>query len=302
MNSNKLRQNGHLNASIEATAQSIIDAPGLEVLFAPGTSVYLPALGTENVETVARAASRIIKCGYEAVPHIAVRRIVSETAIESQLALLASCGVENCLLIAGDASLQGPYASTLSLLNSGLLDRFGFRKIGVAGHPEGNPVNASEPDMSVLQAKARFANTSDADFRIVTQFGFDANTFSDWAESLPELGISLPVHMGIVGPCSLLTLARYAAACGVGNSVRFLKKTPGKVAALARSYDPESLASVFEQRVATYPKSPVCKLHVFPFGGLRKSTDWLYERRSWAKQNIQRVPSGEHLISRQPTR
>src|SRR5207245_2183631 len=95
-----------------------------------------------------------------------------------------------------------------------------------------------EAAIAALRMKSAWAERSGARMRIVTQFGFDADKFIAWADGLAALGLDLPVHLGVAGPAKITTLLKYAALCGVGNSLNFLKKRSVSLAALATSHSP----------------------------------------------------------------
>jgi methylenetetrahydrofolate reductase (NADPH) len=271
-----------LEASIEIMPKQVLEYDELASLFPRGTWIYLPDIGVDDTDTMVAAARRIRHCGYEPVPHFPVRRISCAEALHERLTRFADgAGITNCLVIAGEAKKSGPYDKTISLLRTGLFDRFGYRKIGIAGHPELNSNYPKGTETQVLLSKAQLANTSDAEFRIVTQFGFDTSAFHSWAESLTEEGVNLPVHLGISGPAKLRTLIKYSARCGVGNSLNFLRKRASALTILATAYNPEDQAKEFEHLLSNGSKSLISQFHVFPFGGLNKTSEWLYERGSW---------------------
>ena len=75
-----------------------------------------------------------------AVPHIAARGIASISALENMLASYREVDVTEILLIAGGyKSPSVIFKSAIEVLETGLLQQVGIRKIGVAGHPEGSP-------------------------------------------------------------------------------------------------------------------------------------------------------------------
>lgn len=272
-----------LNISVEASSKQVLSTDGLDSLFPSGTWVYLTDVGIDSVETIVAAAVRLRACGYVPVPHIPARRIKGWNALEMRISRLTSeAGVDNVLVIAGEADSQmGPYSASIDILQSGILDQYGIRKIGIAGHPEGNPTIAVGNQYSILQEKANFARETDADMRIVTQFGFDADLFIQWADGLPERGITLPVHMGMAGPAKMTTLIKYAAICGVGASMSFLRKRGSALATLATGFDPDPILLKLEDHVSKNPYSPIRAAHVFPFGGLKKTANWLDETGRW---------------------
>ena len=105
------------------------------------------------------------------------------------------------------------------------------------------------------------------------------------AESLREHGVDLPVHLGVAGPAKITTLIKYAAMCGVGNSISFLKKNALSLTALATSHSPEGVVGPIEQHAIANPASAIKQIHIFPFGGLKKSSEWLVDRGSWKVHN-----------------
>ena len=89
------------------------------------------------------------------------------------------------------------------------------------------------------------------------------------------------MHLGVAGPAKITTLIKYAAMCGVGNSISFLKKNALSLTALATSHSPEGVVGPIEQHVLANPASVIKQIHIFPFGGLKKSSEWLVDRGSW---------------------
>ena len=156
--------------------------------------------------------------------------------------------------------------------------------IAVAGHPEGSPDFGEREAIEALKLKQAFGERTGASMRIVTQFGFDGAAFVRWAEGLRAVGVDLPVHLGVAGPAKVTTLLKYAAACGVGNSLDFFRKRFGSIAMLATSYSPEEVVGPIEQHALRTADSAIRQIHVFPFGGPKKAADWLFGRGSWGVQ------------------
>ena len=82
--------------------------------------------------------------------------------------------------------------------------------------------------MEALRWKQKFAETTDAEMALATQFCFEAAPVIAWAERLKSEGIRLPIHIGIAGPAKLQTLLKFPIACGLG--------TDGLIRAIARVY------------------------------------------------------------------
>lgn len=164
---------------------------------------------------------------------------------------------------------------------TGFLDKYGITHVGVAGHPEGSPDFSEEVAVEALRLKKFFGERTGAKVRVVTQFGFDGDKFVNWAEGLREHGIDLPVHLGVAGPAKITTLIKYAAMCGVGNSLSFFKKNTRSLATLATSHSPEGVVGPIEKHWQANPQTPIRQVHVFPFGGIKKAAEWLVQRGTW---------------------
>lgn len=276
-----------IDASIEATPKQVLEGDRLDGLFPKGTRVYLTDVGSTTVAEFARAAAILADAGYTPVPHLPARRIAGEADLRERLSLLTGeAGVSDVLVIAGSVDRPaGDLLSTMDVLNTGLISEFGIRTIGVAGHPEGSPdISAADITKAVAEKNA-YASANGVDMRIVTQFGFDPQRYIAWAYELAAAGNRLPIHVGVSGPARITTLLKYAALCGVGPSLDFLKKRATSVMALAAGFSPEAVVGPIEEHLSEHPGCPIAQLHVFPFGGLRKSAEWLAERGSWFGSN-----------------
>jgi methylenetetrahydrofolate reductase (NADPH) len=271
-----------IGASIEVSTKHILDGKLDAGMLPGGTRVYLTDVGIDPLPDMVAAAKSITNLGYSAVPHVPARRIESEAALDRRMgAMVNEAGVTDILVIAGEAPEQmGPYSQTLDVLRTGIADRHGIKFIGVGGHPEGNSAYQGRDVTAVLQEKLAHRSESDAEFRIVTQFGFDGPGFVTWAKAIAEAGIDAPVHLGVAGPAKITTLIKYAAMCGVGNSLSFFKKRTGALTALATQHSPEDVVGPIEQ--AWFDGvGHIAQIHVFPFGGLKNSSDWLWNRGSF---------------------
>ena len=114
---------------------------------------------------------------------------------------------------------------------------------------------------------------------VVTQFGFDPSAFLAWLVELRERGIDAPVRIGVPGPAGIKRLLGFAARCGVGASTSVLRKYGISVTNLLGSAGPDRLVDAFAAGLG--PQHGRVRLHFYPFGGLRKTVEWIadYERR-----------------------
>ncbi len=278
-------------------AEAFIDAFSLEVSakampalraeagrIAPGTTISIPYLASEDDDARLAAARTVRALGFEPMPHLSARRIESRVALERFLERAASeAGVAKCLLIAGDLSAPaGPYADSTSIIETGLLERFGIKVVGIGGHPEGHPVMSSDDRWQALERKCRAIESRGMAPLIITQFAFDADIVLAWLNVLRARGINVPVLVGVPGPASITRLLRYAAMCGVGASASMLARYGVSIGRLLGTAGPEVFVDqLVSGRTAGHGQiSP----HFFPFGGIAPSLDWIerYRRRTSA--------------------
>lgn len=244
----------------------------------PGAVVAVTFLpGSALGETVATAV-RLRREGFEPMPHLAARSIASRADLDDALARLAGeAGATRAMVLAGAVARPlGPYASSMDLLETGLLDRHGIRHIGLAGHPEGSP---DIPDAALAEAlawKNAFADRTDADCELVTQFVFDAAPVLAWEARIRAAGNRLPIRVGLPGLATVKTLIGHARACGIGPSMHVLLRRARSLAKLMSVAAPDALAADLARHRLAHPDSLIRGVHLYPLGGLRRSAAWSY--------------------------
>src|SRR6478735_11397081 len=127
--------------SLEMTGK---DVPGLEEAkhaIPLGTKVNVTFLGNEDLEMRVAAAKAVKELGFVPVPHISARRLKSQDELEEFLGRLQEVGAtEHVFAVGGDpAEPEGPYPDSLTVIRSGVLQKFGVREVSIAGYPEGHP-------------------------------------------------------------------------------------------------------------------------------------------------------------------
>ena len=127
---------------------------------------------------------------------------------------------------------------------------------------------------AALKWKNDFQTRTDAKMAIATQFAFEAKPIIDWANSLAEAGITLPVHIGIAGPAKLQTLIKFAIACGVGPSLKVLQKRAMDVTKLLLPYEPTEVIRDLALHKAAHPDFNISHVHFFPLGGIKTNANW----------------------------
>lgn len=283
MTETRLTPRGHLAASTEMSPKQVVEKTELLAHIPVGTRVYVTDLGNAPEDMIVAAAGLLRDQGMVPVPHMAARRYPSVAAFEQRInRLVHEAGVTDVLAIAGETDKAGPLTSSVALLETGLFDKLGIKTIAVAGHPEGAPDIKPEVIRAFLMRKHELALNSDARFLMVTQFGFDPSKVNQWLDEIQSWGNKFPVHIGVAGPAKMTTLLKFAAFAGVENSLNFLKKRGGSVVSMLAGYDPNTMVNPLEARLVTRPHTQLAQIHVYPFGGIEKTSEWLTTRGSWS--------------------
>ncbi|MCP3048425.1 methylenetetrahydrofolate reductase [Xanthomonas euvesicatoria pv. allii] len=270
--------------SLEVSAKDIGALTNAAPRILPGCAMFIPYLPGQNEAARLAAAQMVRSLGFEPVPHLSARRIGSLGELQACVArLVDEAGVTRCLVIAGDPSTpKGPFPDSVSLIETGVFERSGIRTIAVAGHPEGHPILRTTEQWDVLERKCRSIQERGMAPLIVTQFGFDADIVVTWLEALRARGMTHPVRVGVPGPASVAVLARYAASCGVGACASVLSNYGISIGKLFGNAGPDRFVDRLVSRL-TEAHGDV-RLHLFPFGGIAQSVEWVAHYRSRASQ------------------
>jgi methylenetetrahydrofolate reductase (NADPH) len=262
--------------SIETTVREAARIERFGDSLRPGTCVYIAHVpGTDWQKTVA-LATRLRKEQMEPVPHIVARRISSLTQLDEVLSRLVSeAGVRQVLAVAGDIEKPiGELDSALQILEMGIFEKHGLRKIGVAGHPEGHKDVSDTVLQDALKRKNEYARQTGADVYIVTQFSFSAEPVGAWeAANGPEVN-RLPFTVGVPGLATIKTLLKYALECGVGPSMHALSKHAASLTKLLTVAAPDELIVGLASYKKRNAQTLMNGIHFFPFGGLKRTADW----------------------------
>jgi methylenetetrahydrofolate reductase (NADPH) len=268
-------------ASIEITAKQIDKLPFLQQSFRPGTRVFVALIDAGDRAGQIDAVRALHQAGFSPVPHIPARFIVDEDDLRMRLD--AFCGeghVQDVLVLGGGAPQPiGKFDATLQLLQTGAFANRGLKRIGIAGHPEGNPdITKKHGEAMLLQTlkeKAAWIKANGFEGFIATQFLFEAGPLAHWASGLRDAGIELTINPGVPGPATIKTLVKYAAMCGVGNSARFVRKQAMNVTRLLSVSAPDEFADQLATLHFDKPELHIGTPHLYPFGGFEKLSTWL---------------------------
>ena len=271
-------------ASVEVTPRDAARIADFAEQLGADTSVFITALPGADLDDLVPAAASVRAAGLSPVPHLPARALEGPEQLDRLLGrLVEEAQVDDVLAIAGSVKKQvGSYSSSLEVLHSGLLERHGIRRVGVAGHPEGSPDIVPEAAREALQAKNAFAAKSELDLRIVTQFALASAPYIAYEREIREQGNRLPLIAGLPGVTSPPTLVKFGIACGIGPSLEVLRKQAGGLVKLAttRLWKPDGIVDEIAAAAEHDPDSLFAGLHFFPFGGLERTAAWLAAARS----------------------
>lgn len=262
----------------ETTPGSALKVADFRAHLQAGTVVYITFLpGSDFADTIA-VARRLKDEGFKPVPHFVARSIPNRQFLEDNLKrLVEEVGIDQVLAIAGAVDKPvGEYSDSTQLLNTGLFDKYGIKKIGLAGHPEGSPDMSDEAIMAALKWKNSFAEKTDAAMYLVTQFCFEAAPIIAWDKMLQAEGNKLPIYIGLPGLATLKSLLAHARACGVGASMKILTKQAKNITKLLVVQAPDKQLIDLAAYHANDPACGIAGVHMYPLGGLRRSAQWSY--------------------------
>lgn len=259
------------DCSIELSPRDEFAGDALRRLVAPGRTVFVNHPPSVTHHDIVGACVRLRRAGFVPVPHVAARRLASFTQASDFLArAVGEAAVDRILLIGGDDSPMGPFRASLDLLATGVVERHGIAEVSLAGYPEGHPaIDAGTLDTALL-AKVALTRQAGLAVSLVTQFGFEAEPILRWIAERRRQGVDCPVHVGVAGPASVATLAKFAIRCGIGASLRALARGHTAFARILVEAAPDALVGELVTADAD-----IAGLHVFTFGGVRRTTEWL---------------------------
>ena len=238
-----------MNFSIEISPSTDLDTlPALK-------DVYITLLPGGDFKQTADQAEKLVKKGFNPIPHIPARSIESEVQLKEYISRCKDGGTKQVLVIGGSREPIGDFDSSIQLLETGYFEDM---KIGIAGHPEGSPDISDSNLEKAMNDKKPYADY------IVTQWLLDPQPIIDFISKQ-----TVPVHVGITGPLKITSLIKFANIVGAKNSLNFLKSNFSKALDLMKPKDPNDLIGKV--------KSHTDNFHIYTFGGLKETNKWLKE-------------------------
>tara|TARA_B110000858_G_scaffold194753_1_gene249764 strand:- start:3 stop:887 length:885 start_codon:yes stop_codon:yes gene_type:complete len=238
--------------------------------------IFVTYLPESNEKEIFSAVDFVETKGFTPIVHLPARTMRDINHVEDFLMNIRKLTKSHDILIIGGGGNQvGSIKSSLDILESGLLEKYNFYKIKVAGHPEGSPDIKDDVLKKFLLAKQEIHDSKELDLEIVTQFFFQSDPFIKWDVFLDSIGVNLPVRVGFPGPATFKTLLNFGLMSGVGNSLNFLKKNSSKIGdLLVKTTNDKLLIELVAAGKSSKSKRPN-SFHCYPFGGFEKTCHWL---------------------------
>ncbi len=261
--------------------RSLLDGSRLEIFPMSGIEERLEFLSHDTQVTVACIAGKGIDATVElcetlkklqpdrdVIPHLAARMIRDRNHLERVLGRYREIGVNELFVIGGDAPKAiGEYGASAPLLKDIAEIGGGFR-IGVGAYPEPHPLIPPHLHVQDLLAKQAYADI------MVSQVCFDAGALWRWLCEVRKQGVTLPLKIGVVGSINTVKLLAIAIKIGVGDSLRFLRKSQNIRSALrGLRYVPDAL--LLELSALPETESEAFQgLHIFSFNQVKETEGW----------------------------
>lgn len=243
-----------------------------------GATITITTSPTLGLDATLEWTDKGADAGYEIVPHIAARYVRDADHLAEIVDRLADAGVTDIFVPGGDREEPiGEFESAYEMLT--VLDDLDhpFEEIGITGYPEGHAFLSDETLAESMSKKEPYATY------IVTQLCYDPDAVIDWVEDIREHGVELPVIIGFPGVMKYQRLLQISSKVGVGDSVRFLRKTSGVLGFIKQlvgsrgKYTPDELVEGLAP-YATDPAYGLREAHIYTFNQVPDTEEWRAKR------------------------
>ena len=270
-----------VNFSIEVMPSTAAKIESFKDILPINTRIYIAHIEGVPIEEMIQTAKRLQSEGFSVMPHFPARIIKNKSTLEEWIKKYQDeAGIDQALLLAGGVTNpHGIFENSMQLVETELFNKYNFKNLHFAGHPEGNKdIDFDGSNNNVDEAllwKQKFNERTDIEIALTTQFCFEADPVIKWADSMIEKGINIPIHIGVAGPAKLQTLIKFSIACGVGPSLKVLQKRAKDVKKLLLPFEPNDFLETLAQHKKENPKFNITNIHFFPLGGINTSADWI---------------------------
>jgi methylenetetrahydrofolate reductase (NADPH) len=274
---------GQRSSTGTTTASDLLESPRFELMpfdsfddeikhLPDGATITITASPQLELGATIDAAERAAEKGYEVVPHVSARYVRDSEHLAEICERLKAVGIEDLFVPGGDREEPiGEFESAYDMLVA--LDdlEYEFDEIGITGYPEGHEFIDDETLAEAMKKKAPYATY------IATQLCYDPDTILEWIETVRDRGVDLPIEVGIPGVMKYEKLLSISQKVGVGDSVRFLKKTTGIVGFVKQfigsrgRYKPDDLVDGLAPHAEEYN---IRGLHIYTFNQVSDIEEW----------------------------
>lgn len=236
--------------------------------FQEGQRVAVTTSEQLGIEKTVAFSEYLSQHGFNPTPHIAARYVSDREHLQEILERLQNCGVSNIFVPAGDREEPvGEFDSSYQLLDCMRNElQMSFENVGVTGYPEGHHFLSDTTIRDALQKKQEYATY------VVTQICFDSHAIQEWIQSIREQGVTLDVLVGVPGVVKFERLISMSQKVGVGESLKFARKTTGIIDFLQKilrsrgRYKPTDLVSSV--------RSSCDGFHYYTFNEVEATLNW----------------------------
>jgi methylenetetrahydrofolate reductase (NADPH) len=234
-----------------------------------------PQLGIDaTVDRTEQAAEQ----GFDVAPHVAARYVTDRDHLDEIATRLADAGVTDIFVPGGDREEPaGEFESAYDLLVA--LEELGhsFEEVGITGYPEGHEFLDEETLAESMARKEPHATY------IVTQLCYDPEAVVEWIDDIRADGVELPVEVGLPGVMNYQRLMQISQKVGVGDSIKFLRKTTGVLGFVKQlvgsrgTYEPDDIVDGLAPHVGD-DHYDIRGIHIYTFNQTPDTESWRTER------------------------
>ncbi|GAB7010267.1 methylenetetrahydrofolate reductase [Halorubrum trueperi] len=243
-----------------------------------GVTIAITTSPQLGIDRTIEKTELAVEEGFEVVPHVAARYVTDRDHLEEIARRLTAAGVTDIFVPGGDREEPaGEFESAYDLLSTLEETDYEFDEVGITGYPEGHDFLDEETLAESMRKKEPYATY------IVTQLCYDPETVLDWIEDVRARGVALPVEIGIPGVMKYQRLLQISQKVGVGDSVKFLKKTTGIIGFVKQlvgsrgTYKPDDLVDGFGPYVDD-EEYGIRGVHIYTFNQTPDTEEWRRDR------------------------
>ena len=269
------------NFSIEVMPRTAAKIESFNDILPKNTRIYIAHIEGVPIQEMISTAKRIQSEGFAVIPHFPARIIENKVILEDWIkAYQEEANIDQALILAGGVDKpHGIFENSMQLVETELFNKYNFKNLYFAGHPEGNkdidPDGTEKNVTDALVWKQKLNERTDINLALTTQFCFDSKPVIKWANELNKNGINIPIHIGVAGPAKLQTLIKFSIACGVGASLKVLHKRAKDIKKLLLPFEPNEFLETLALHKENNPDFNITNIHFFPLGGIKTTSNWI---------------------------